>query len=235
MTSRTLDWDRDLGSYADRLARAIADVFRTASVSHGGLVYSARGQLTKIGTYRHATDDVLAALCDRIVHVGRHPALELARHRATPFVLLTSPDRPMDEPNFQRFTKAVGDLGISRVFLFPLRNSRGDLFVASGARHSGIGWAEARLVHSFCLAALAEVDAFFLERDAAGVLTERERACLNAAARGMTEKESARELGISPSTVHAHLENCKRKLGVRNKTEAVVRAIRIGAIDASEI
>lgn len=141
----------------------------------------------------------------------------------------------MDEPNFQRFAKAVGDLGISRVFIFPLRSCRGDLFVAWGARRAGIGWAEARLVHSFCLDALAEVDAFFLERDAAGFLTERERACLNATARGMTEKEIARELRISPSTVHAHPENCKRKLGVRNKTEGVVRAIRIGAINASEI
>ena len=47
---------------------------------------------------------------------------------------------------------------------------------------------------------------------------------------GMSEKEIATALGVSPNTVRAHIENVKRKLQAKNKTHAVVICISRGFI-----
>ncbi len=44
----------------------------------------------------------------------------------------------------------------------------------------------------------------------------------------LTNKEIARALGISPDTVRQHTVNIYRKLGVKNRRQAVVEANSIG-------
>jgi DNA-binding CsgD family transcriptional regulator len=61
--------------------------------------------------------------------------------------------------------------------------------------------------------------------DAAGVLTRREEAVLRSVATGMSDKQAARVLGVSPRTVGKHLEHIYAKLGVAGRTEAAA-AIR---------
>lgn len=63
--------------------------------------------------------------------------------------------------------------------------------------------------------------------------SRRECECLLAAANGMTEKETARLLGISPNTVSVHIANCRVKLNARNKLAAVMKGI--GLIDQKNI
>lgn len=53
-------------------------------------------------------------------------------------------------------------------------------------------------------------------------LGPRERRVLELLAHGASNKEIARELGISEGTVRTHLERLYRKLGVRSRTEAAV-------------
>jgi len=53
-------------------------------------------------------------------------------------------------------------------------------------------------------------------------LTPREREILALLARGCLYKEIATQLGISPSTVRAHLHAVYGKLGVKSRTQAVV-------------
>jgi DNA-binding CsgD family transcriptional regulator len=53
------------------------------------------------------------------------------------------------------------------------------------------------------------------------LLTPREREVVPAIARGFTNKEVARELGISPRTAEFHRANIMRKLQVRNLAELV--------------
>ncbi len=55
--------------------------------------------------------------------------------------------------------------------------------------------------------------------------TRREQEILDLLARGMSNKEIARELGIGPMTVAMHLTAVFRKLGVSSRTQAVM-AIR---------
>jgi DNA-binding NarL/FixJ family response regulator len=60
--------------------------------------------------------------------------------------------------------------------------------------------------------------------DAVSSLTARERGVLDLVARGMTNKEIARHLAISPATVKAHVERIIAKLGVADRTQAAVLA-----------
>lgn len=57
------------------------------------------------------------------------------------------------------------------------------------------------------------------------LLTPRERDTLAAIVRGGSNKEVARELGISPRTVEFHRANIMRKLSVRNLAELVAKVL----------
>ncbi len=61
-------------------------------------------------------------------------------------------------------------------------------------------------------------------------LQSREAEVLNFAARGMSNKEIAKELSISERTVQTHLLNIFRKLGVNSRTQAVLYALKKGWI-----
>ena len=60
-----------------------------------------------------------------------------------------------------------------------------------------------------------------------GALTAREDEVLRWLGRGKTDKDIGGILGISPRTVHKHLQRIYEKLGVENRTAAVVRAARL--------
>jgi DNA-binding NarL/FixJ family response regulator len=49
-------------------------------------------------------------------------------------------------------------------------------------------------------------------------------------ATGRTQTEIARDLFVAPGTVKAHVNNIYRKLGARNRTEALARARELGLI-----
>ena len=59
-------------------------------------------------------------------------------------------------------------------------------------------------------------------------LSEREREVLELIATGATNPEIAKQLFLSPHTVKEHTSALYRKLGVRNRAEAVQRAQRLG-------
>jgi DNA-binding NarL/FixJ family response regulator len=62
-------------------------------------------------------------------------------------------------------------------------------------------------------------------------LTARERQVLNLVAAGLTNAEIAAELQLSPNTVKEHASSMFRKLGARNRADAIVRAQRLGVLD----
>ncbi|HUE27911.1 MAG TPA: response regulator transcription factor [Solirubrobacteraceae bacterium] len=62
------------------------------------------------------------------------------------------------------------------------------------------------------------------------LLSEREREVLDLIAAGSTNKEIADDLFLSPHTVKEHTSALYRKLGARNRAEAVQRAQRIGLL-----
>jgi DNA-binding NarL/FixJ family response regulator len=64
------------------------------------------------------------------------------------------------------------------------------------------------------------------EPESASRLTQAERAVLEQIAGGATNEQAAQALGISPFTVKNRLDALYRKLNVKNRTAAVVMALR---------
>jgi DNA-binding NarL/FixJ family response regulator len=61
-------------------------------------------------------------------------------------------------------------------------------------------------------------------------LTSRELSVLRLMAEGLRHKEIARELGISQRTVGNHIANIYNKLGIDDRAQAIVYAIKKGIV-----
>jgi DNA-binding NarL/FixJ family response regulator len=66
-------------------------------------------------------------------------------------------------------------------------------------------------------------------------ISAREREVLLLAAKGMSGKEIASQLYISERTVQTHLASIYDKLGARNKTEAMLLALKYGVVMLEEL
>ncbi|MDN5923806.1 MAG: response regulator transcription factor, partial [Xanthomonadales bacterium] len=61
-------------------------------------------------------------------------------------------------------------------------------------------------------------------------LTERETEILRLMTGGYSNKEIASSLGVAEGTVKNHVSNVLSKLGVRDRTRAVLKALEIGIV-----
>ena len=62
-------------------------------------------------------------------------------------------------------------------------------------------------------------------------LTRRELQVLRHIAMGLSNKEIAKSLAISVETVKEHVQNILRKVGASDRTDAAVRAVKMGMVD----
>jgi DNA-binding NarL/FixJ family response regulator len=69
------------------------------------------------------------------------------------------------------------------------------------------------------------------ERPGSGTLTGREREVLAQIARGRSNREIARALVVSEKTVKTHVSSILSKLGLQDRTQAAVYAVRHGLTD----
>ncbi|AUM70239.1 hypothetical protein C0J56_16045 [Pseudomonas fluorescens] len=67
-------------------------------------------------------------------------------------------------------------------------------------------------------------------RTNSSALSEREAQILRCISEGRSNKEVARQLGISPSTVRTHVENMFRKLQCTTRAAATLKALSLGLI-----
>lgn len=79
-------------------------------------------------------------------------------------------------------------------------------------------------------AALRQSEREIRPADALNTLTPREREVLAQIAEGLTNKEIARRLSVSPATIKAHVERIIAKLGVSDRTQAAVLVARAGPV-----
>ena len=98
------------------------------------------------------------------------------------------------------------------------------LAAAIGAVAQGLAVIDPSFTSSLWLASRAPSAALAEE------LTPRESQVLRLLAEGQSNKEIARALGISESTVKFHVNAILGKLNVQSRTEAVVQATRLGLI-----
>jgi pimeloyl-ACP methyl ester carboxylesterase/DNA-binding CsgD family transcriptional regulator len=66
--------------------------------------------------------------------------------------------------------------------------------------------------------------------DGIGELSKREREVLRLVADGLSDADIAKRLVLSPHTVHRHVANIRRKLGLRSRSAATAAAARAGLI-----
>lgn len=76
-----------------------------------------------------------------------------------------------------------------------------------------------------------EADAAQEAQRAADVTTGREREILELLAHGLSAREVGERLGISERTVNTHVGHIYRRLGVRNRVDAVREGIRLGLVE----
>lgn len=62
-------------------------------------------------------------------------------------------------------------------------------------------------------------------------LTKRETQVLSLIASGYSNKQAARELGISPYTIAGYIKEIYRKLHISSRAEATIVAIKLGLLD----
>lgn len=80
------------------------------------------------------------------------------------------------------------------------------------------------------LKGLADLNTEFSALDRPDPLTERETEILRLMAGGYSNKEIASSLGVAEGTVKNHVSNILSKLGVRDRTRAVLKAFELGFV-----
>jgi two-component system, NarL family, response regulator LiaR len=101
-----------------------------------------------------------------------------------------------------------------------------ELVVAIRAVHDG----QALLHPAVAARVLDELAADSRERPP-DLLTGRERDVLCLIAQGLANKAIARELGVAEKTVKTHVTSILRKLGLADRTQAALYAVREGLVD----
>lgn len=69
------------------------------------------------------------------------------------------------------------------------------------------------------------------QAERAATMTPREKEIIEYLSRGYSARMIARELGISERTVNTHVGNLYRRLGVNNRVDAVLAAMRMGLVE----
>ena len=88
----------------------------------------------------------------------------------------------------------------------------------------------APMVTQRLLSGLERMHNEFVSLDRPDPLTERETEILRLMAGGYSNKEIANSLGVAEGTVKNHVSNILSKLGVRDRTRAVLKALELGIV-----
>ncbi len=167
-------------------------------------------------------------------HFRIDPVLQLATRTVRPFFWDAAFEaRPISEAQHIVLEEAAG-FGIAHGYTIPLhgRATAGSprascsVVPASGALDPR-SYTTVRLL-ALCLYACT--GRAHIENSSPAELTTRERECLTLVARGKTDWEIARLLGLSQVTVHYHIEHAKQRFDVITRMQAVVQALRTGQI-----
>jgi two-component system, NarL family, nitrate/nitrite response regulator NarL len=129
----------------------------------------------------------------------------------------------LPEPSYAVST--ITALGEGAIYGLMLRDSHPDsLAAALHAAYAGVVSLDPLIAAALIV---PEAD---LSEPLADDLTPREAEVLQLLAEGLPNKQIAQQLGISPNTVKFHINAILSKLDVQSRTEAVVRATRLGLI-----
>ncbi|TIP72956.1 MAG: LuxR family transcriptional regulator [Mesorhizobium sp.] len=192
---------------------------------------------------RNIDDDMYDYWCDR-GYFRIDPVQLVAAHSSVPFAwnyddAADTEIRALLNETTEPVARYLRERDLTRGVTIPIHMPRGGYATVTGVR---LGAGEdlpcdpgsiaqfGLLAHVFHDAAYAYYNRSTLS-PRLPALTERERECLRHSAHGLSAKEIARVIGRSVPTVVMHLTAAARKLGARNRTQAVVRAAHFRLLD----
>ncbi|MBB5864046.1 LuxR family transcriptional regulator [Xanthomonas sp. 3058] len=230
-----------LDACLDRVFRDVCGLgFQSLVYDYAPVPLSMEGTLITPSVFlqRNAPRDMQHVWCEH-GYYQNDPVQQRATQRATPFVwsYRTDGDRAGVEyvgGLHPQITRYLCDSGMGTGVTVPLHLPGGAFATFTAAVDTvsaeGPGLAEAQLslflllAHTFQARAQTLLDPH--ERRCCHIaLTRRERECLQYSAKGLTSKSIAAALNRSTATVNLHLNSAARKLGARNRVEAVVRGM----------
>jgi len=201
---------------ADAVAACMRSIDPACQVDHAGNLRQASEQIARTGAYDLVILDLGLPDAQGSEAVIR---LRAAHPGANVVVLSASEDR--------RSVLGAIDAGASG--FIPKSADRASLLRALERVLAGMTYLPASVADAAAGTGSAAVplgdDAV---REAIAALTPRQAQVLRLLLRGLPNKAICRELGLSENTIKVHISQVLRALRVRNRTEAVVAASRIG-------
>lgn len=225
---------------ADHLGcKALIYDYAPVPLSHEGVLIT-----PSVFKVRNAPADMQAFWCER-GYYQIDPVQQCASRRAAPFVWsfrseTRSALREYLGDSHRPVTCYVRDSGLATGVTVPLHLPGGAFATLTGildadardAEAAGEACLGAFLVLAHAFQARADELLAPAERRCGQIrLTPRERECLQYSAKGLTAKRIAATLNRSTATVNLHLNSAARKLGARNRVEAVVRGLHYRLVE----
>lgn len=177
------------------------------------------------------------AFIDEWIHKGfaaRSPAVVRARLEHLPFIWFAA---AATEDSAQ--ATALRGLGITTAVSVPVRLPRGRFALVTwmgpgdeAVARQLLEWAGPELLllaHYFLELVRRRWETPTVSEDLAR-LTSRELQCLTEVAKGASDSEAARALGLTARTIRFHLQNAGAKLGARSRSHAVALATQLGIV-----
>lgn len=226
---------------AEADAIRIVDDFR-AIIRQFGFTACAGGSWVGLGTKYYASRLYFADWPTDWIEIYQREKLFLhdpivteARRSMAPFLWSEVREKMMLTEGLRRAIAFGDDYGWREIFAVPIHGPMGYEGLVSMAAREDLALAAAdravleivaRAVHYRCWATPG-LGATSPERPP---LTSRQIDCLRWVAAGKSDSDIALLLGISTDTVHFHIEEAKRRLGVRSRVQAVAHLVLDGTL-----
>ncbi|HLS80135.1 MAG TPA: LuxR family transcriptional regulator [Steroidobacter sp.] len=145
-------------------------------------------------------------------------------------------------PQQKQIMQQAAEFGVAHGFTLPLHAPpsrsafRASCSVIPDSRRLDPGsYHTVRLLARYLYQAVSQDEFWRPSSFGAPQLSARQRQCLELAAQGKDEWTIGRLLNLAECTVHKHIGNAKRKLGVATRTQAVVEALATRQISFGDV
>ncbi len=147
--------------------------------------------------------------------------------------------RAAKTPREKRIREESIAFGIEKGIAFPIHGPENDFAVFVVHQRKGEDWFDKKqlsfhaelfpLIYHYYAAVKAQLDKNAVVEDDYH-LTRREQQCLRLTAKNYVAKDIASSLNITERTVHYHMQNVNKKLGVKHKYQAVSKARELAMV-----
>ncbi len=176
------------------------------------------------------------ALGTMLAREGRHPGVLLVDRYQKSVDIMGHTREFSEDTEVVAFFDAVVEENVRGAVYIPFETDQGDqCVVVMASRREYLNRESVHNISNIAKRHFAGLYIPKLDLTRPALLTERERECLICAACGQTEKETARKLCISESTVRTHLAGARAKLNAKNKSHAVAMAFSLHELTLSDL